>query len=147
MDFFLYSLISLKPLVSSLSQSHVFFQCFCPVRLSFSSSTAYFFWPPLSFLVFFSQSFPWPPPLTFLVKDIISIGFCSKVQISFFSSTEFCGFLLRCSTFFFALAGLENDVKCAFRVKTPPSGGTVKFRVNVEVHVLKNVLKLGEIIS
>ena len=48
---------------------------------------------------------------------------------------------------FFVLVGLENDVKGAFQVKTPPFGETVNFRVNVEVHVLKNALKLGEVIS
>ena len=48
---------------------------------------------------------------------------------------------------FFVLVDLENDMKGAFQVKTPPFGGTVNFRVNVEVHVLKKDLELGETIS
>ena len=48
---------------------------------------------------------------------------------------------------FFVLVGLENDMKGAFQVKTFPFGETVNFRVNVKIHVLKNALKLGEIIS
>ena len=44
----------------------------------------------------------------------------------------------------FVLTGLENDVKGAFHAKTLPFRITVKFRINVEVHVLKNVLKQRE---
>ena len=48
---------------------------------------------------------------------------------------------------FFVLVGLENNVKSTFQVKTLPFGGTVNFRVNVGMHLLQNVVKLGKIIS